>query len=223
VSETGSVKFKCEQVPKPLGRFPRFAELNDCRRKLLDLGLIGVDANGIGFGNLSVRDGVTAQFYITGSGTAETAELTPADCAKVVAYDFEKNWLRCEGSAVASSESLTHAAIYESDPTAGAVIHCHHANLWSALLDKAPTTPKGVEYGTPEMARAVQRLFETTDVKTKKIFVMAAHDGGLVTFGRNLEEGLGTVMRLRRGYSLSERRANFMRGRRTEDGSESRK
>jgi hypothetical protein len=30
------------------------AELNACRRKLLELGLIGLDSNGIGFGNLSV-------------------------------------------------------------------------------------------------------------------------------------------------------------------------
>jgi len=121
-------------------------------------------------------------------------EPTPADYAKVVAYDFAKNWLRCEGSGVASSESLTHAAVYESDPTTRAVIHCHDINLWSALLDKAPTTPKRVEYGTAEMAYAVQRLFEVTDVKTRKIFVMAAHDGGLVTFGKNLQDAFGILM-----------------------------
>jgi hypothetical protein len=34
----------------------------------------------------------------------------------------------------------------------------------------------------------VRRLFEVTDVKTRKIFVMAAHDGGLVAFGKNLQE-----------------------------------
>jgi len=194
VSETGSVKFKCEQVPIEISRFAGFAELNKYRRKLLDLGMMGVDANGIGFGNLSVRDGTTARFYITSSATAGIVELTPADYAKVVAYDFAKNWLRCEGSRVASSESLTHAVVYESDPTARAVIHCHNINLWSALLDKAPTTLKRVEYGTAEMAYAVQRLFEITDVKTRKIFVMAAHDGGLVTFGKNLQDAFGILM-----------------------------
>jgi len=194
VSETGSVKFKCEQVPIEISRFAGFAELNKYRRKLLDLGVMGVDANGIGFGNLSVRDGRTARFYITSSATAGIVEPTPADYAKVVAYDFAKNWLRCEGSRVASSESLTHAAVYQSDPTARAVIHCHDIILWSALLDKAPTTPKRVEYGTAEMAYAVQRLFEITDVKTRKIFVMAAHDGGLVTFGKNLQDAFGILM-----------------------------
>jgi len=194
VSETGSVKFKCEQVPAEISRFAGFAELNEYRRKLLDLEMMGVDGNGISFGNLSVRDGTSTRFYITGSATAGIVDLTPADYAKVVAYDFAKNWLHCEGSRVASSESLTHAAVYESDPTARSVIHCHDINLWAALLDKAPTTPKGVEYGTAEMAYAVQRLFEITDVKTRRIFVMATHHGGLVTFGKNLQDAFGILM-----------------------------
>jgi len=188
VSETGSVKFTCQQVSVEILPFTEFTEMNRYRRKLLELGMIGVDASGIGFGNLSVRDDATSRFYITGSATGGISELRPADYAKVVDYDFEKNWLRYEGSTVASSESLTHAAIYKSDPTACAVIHCHDLKLWAALLDKAPTTRKRVEYGTPEMAYAVRRLFERTDVKQRKILVMAAHDGGLVTFGRDLEE-----------------------------------
>jgi ribulose-5-phosphate 4-epimerase/fuculose-1-phosphate aldolase len=156
--------------------------------------MMGVDASGIGFGNLSIRNGATSRFYITGSATGGISELTPTNYAKVVAYDFTRNWLQYEGSAVASSESLTHAAVYESDPTARAVIHCHDMKLWAALLDEAPTTPKRVEYGTPEMAYAVRRLFDITDVKRKKIFVMAAHDGGLVTFGRDLQDAFRILM-----------------------------
>jgi L-ribulose-5-phosphate 4-epimerase len=199
VSETGSVKFSCEQVAVKISGFAGFAQLNKYRRRLLDLGMIGVDASGIGFGNLSIRNGATSRFYITGSATGRISELTPADYAKVVAYDFARNWLQCEGSTVASSESLTHAAVYESDPTARAVIHGHDTKLWAALLDEAPTTPKRVEYGTPEMAYAVRRLFDITDVKRRKILVMAAHDGGLVTFGRDLQEAFGILERWRNG------------------------
>ena len=176
-----------------LTRFTAFDELNRIRQKLIDLGMIGVDANGIGFGNVSVRDGASARFYITGSGSGAIPELTPADCAKVVAYDFTKNWLRCEGRTIASSESLTHAAVYESDPTAGAVIHGHDMKLWAALLDKVSTTPRGIEYGTPEMAYAVRRLFELPELRTTKIFVMTAHEGGVVTFGKDLEEAFGKL------------------------------
>lgn len=199
MSETGSVKFTCQQVAVEISRFGGFAELNRYRRKLLDLGMIGVDASGVGFGNLSIRNGATSRFYITGSATGRISELKPADYAKVVAYDFARNWLQCAGSTVASSESLTHAAVYESDPSARAVIHCHDTKLWAALLDKAPTTPKRAEYGTPEIAYAVRRLFDITDVKRKRILVMAAHNGGLVTFGRDLQEAFGILERWRNG------------------------
>jgi len=197
-------------VAVEMPRFAGFAELNRYRRKLLVLGVIGVDASGVGFGNLSIRDGATPRFYITGSATAGISELMPAHYAKVVAYDFVRNWLECEGITVASSESLTHAAVYESDPTARAVIHCHDKKLWAALLDEAPTTPKRVEYGTPEMAYAVRRLFEAPEVRRRKIFVMAAHDGGLVTFGRDLQEAFG-ILKNEMGSHLNSELRKFSR------------
>ena len=194
MNETGSVKFKCEHALAKIPRFAEFDQLSKYRRKLVDLGMIGLDANGIGFGNISVRGDAPSQFYVTGSGTSGLAELSPRDCARVVALDFARNWLKCEGQIVASSESLTHAAVYESNPTANAVIHCHDLKLWSALLDEAPTTPKRVAYGTAEMAHAVRQLLERTDVKTRKIFVMAGHQGGLVTFGNNLAEAFKVLI-----------------------------
>jgi L-ribulose-5-phosphate 4-epimerase len=195
------IKFTCEQAATEITRFGGLAELNGYRRKLLQLRLIGVDANGIGFGNLSIRDGATNNFYITGSATGGISELTLADCARVVAYDFEKNWLRYEGSAIPSSESLTHAAVYESDAKAGSVIHCHDSKLWAALLNQAPTTSKAVDYGTPEMACEVTRLFKVTDVESRKILVMAGHEGGIVAFGKDLEEAFAVLMRERRERS----------------------
>jgi ribulose-5-phosphate 4-epimerase/fuculose-1-phosphate aldolase len=193
MSETGSVKFTCDRVKAKLTRFAGFDELNRVRRRLIDLGLMGVDSNGIGFGNLSVRDGETNSFYITGSGTGGMEELKLEHCAKVTAFDFGRNWLRCEGSTIASSESLTHAAVYESDPSAAAAIHGHDLELWAALLDQVPTTGRGVEYGTPAMAGEVRRLFKMTDVKSRKIFVMAGHEGGVVAFGKDLADAFGVV------------------------------
>jgi L-ribulose-5-phosphate 4-epimerase len=189
------IKVTCEHAAAEINPFGGFVELNAYRRKLRQLRLIGVDANGIGFGNLSIRDGPTNNFYITGSATGGIPELTLADCARVVAYDFKRNWLRCEGSAIASSESLTHAAVYESDVKVGSVIHCHDSKLWAALLNQAPTSSKAVEYGTPEMAYEVTRLFKLTDVQSRKILVMAGHEGGIVAFGRDLEEAFAVLMR----------------------------
>jgi L-ribulose-5-phosphate 4-epimerase len=192
------IKFACEQAATEVTLFGGLAVLNAYRRKLLQLRLIGVDANGIGFGNLSIRDCATENFFITGSATGGKPELTLADCTRVVAYDFEKNWLRYEGSAIPSSESLTHAAVYESDAQAGAVIHCHDSKLWAALLNQAPTSSKAVVYGTPEMASEVTRLFNVTDVQSRKILVMAGHEGGIVAFGKDLEEAFVVLMRERR-------------------------
>ena len=194
MSET--VKFSCEQVPAKIASFAGFRELNHCRRELVRLGMVGVDANGVGFGNLSVRDGTTSRFYITGSGTGGIANLTPADLSRVMAFDFGRNWLRCEGARIASSESLTHAAVYQSDRNACAVIHCHHLKLWEALLHnhEVPATPRGIAYGTPELACAVQRLFQTTGVKDRKIFVMRAHEAGLIIFGKTMAEALAVLL-----------------------------
>ena len=192
------IKFSCERAATEITSFDRLAELNAHRRKLLQLGLIGVDPNGIGFGNLSVRKGATDNFYITGSATAGVHELTLAHCAKVVACDFERNRIRYEGSALPSSESLTHAAIYESDATAGAVIHCHDSKLWTVVLNEVPTTSKASEYGTPDMAHEIMRLFTRTDVQSRKIVVMAGHEGGIVTFGKDLEDAFAVLMRERK-------------------------
>jgi ribulose-5-phosphate 4-epimerase/fuculose-1-phosphate aldolase len=191
------IKFSCERVAAEITSFGGLAELNVHRRKLLDLSLIGVDPNGVGFGNLSVRDRATENFYITGSATGGIHELTVANCAKVVAFDFERNRVRYEGSALPSSESLTHAAIYESDATAGAIIHCHNSELWGALLNEAPTTSKTAEYGTPEMANEIMQLFTRSDVQSRKIVVMAGHEGGILTFGKDLEEAFAVLMRER--------------------------
>ena len=118
-----------------------------------------------------------------------------------MAYDFAKNWLRYEGAAIPSSESLTHAAIYESDPSTSAVIHYHDSVLWATLLDHAPTTSKAVDYGTPEMAHEIMRLFNLSNVSSRKILVMAGHEGGIVSFGNDFKDAFEVVMRERRGSS----------------------
>ena len=194
MSEAGVVKFECEHVARELVPFAGFAELNACRRKLLQLRMVGVDAAGVGFGNLSVRDGDTAAFYITASGTGALPQLQLNHFSKVARYEFARNWLRCEGAMTASSESLTHAAVYESAPEVRVVIHCHSTKLWQQPPDRVPTTSPHVEYGTPEMALEVKRLFRDTKVRDWKIFVMAGHAEGIVAFGESFDEAFDVLM-----------------------------
>ena len=55
-------------------------------------------------------------------------------------------------------------------------------------MDNVPTTKKEVPYGTPEMANEIFRLFKETAVQQEKIIVMAGHDEGIISFGKDLEE-----------------------------------
>ena len=195
MSETGVVKFRCEHVAAEIAAFPDFDAINVCRRKLLQLGMIGVDAHGIGYGNVSVRAGDAHEFYITGSGTGGCTELSLKQFAKVTAYDFQRNCLRCTGGTIASSESLTHAAVYESEPRACAVIHCHDGPIWAHLLQRGLATLPQVEYGTPEMAFEVQRLFREATEPKQQIFAMAGHVDGVVAFGHDVEEAFQMLTR----------------------------
>jgi ribulose-5-phosphate 4-epimerase/fuculose-1-phosphate aldolase len=194
VSETGAIKFTAERAASTCAPFAALAELNVCRSRLRQKGLIGVDASGIAFGNISIRDGNNPRFFITASGTSGKMELGLNDCARVTAWDLARNWLRFEGRAMASSESLTHAALYQADDHIGGVIHGHSLKIWTALLHRAPFTPEDIEYGTPAMARAVRHLLETTNLRATKVFAMAGHRAGVVAFGKNLSEAYAALL-----------------------------
>ena len=69
------VKFTYQRACADIAPFNALAELNACRRKLLELHLMGVDSTGIGFGNLSIRAGAGRNFYITGSATGGLPQI----------------------------------------------------------------------------------------------------------------------------------------------------
>ena len=156
------------------------------------MGLLGVNKDGVGFGNVSLRSG--AGFYVTGSGTGALPVLTLQDYAKVVAWDFERNWLRCEGQVIASAEALTHAAVYAMEAEVCVVIHGHSHALWQELVKRGPATSADVPYGTPEMASEVQRLFRETNVPATKLFAMGGHEDGIVAFGHDSRQALATLI-----------------------------
>ena len=186
--DEGYIKFNCQLIEAEPIWFEGFDVLNQWRDRLYQMGLIGMYPNKIGFGNISIRDGHSRQFYITGSATGGLAILTEAHYTEVTDYHFKTNSLTCWGPIKASSESLTHAAVYLADPTVNAVIHVHHLKLWQALLHKIPTTSLEVAYGTPEMSLEILRLFQETDLKTAQVLVMGGHQEGIISFGKNMDE-----------------------------------
>ncbi|MBN2367375.1 class II aldolase/adducin family protein [Candidatus Woesearchaeota archaeon] len=181
--DEGYIKFNCEWIKKHI-QFDD-TEINRWRSLLYEKGFIGMYDNGIGFGNISIRS--DKGFIITGSATGYFPKLEKKHYAEIIEYNFEKNYVKCIGETKASSESLTHAAVYEADPSANAVIHIHSLNLWKKLLNNVPTTKKA-PYGTPEMAHEIMRLIRETGAREKKIIVMSGHEEGIISFGKDLRE-----------------------------------
>ncbi|MDP2888231.1 MAG: class II aldolase/adducin family protein [Bacteroidota bacterium] len=194
----GYIKFNCNWMLK---QFPFqeevYEELEAARVKLRNLGLIGMYPDGIGFGNISVRSSGGKSFIITGSATGHFEKLGQIHYALVTGYDFEKNSIFCTGLTKASAESLTHAAIYESLPEVGAVVHVHCFWLWERLLNNCPTTSAEIEYGTPEMAYAVGELASGIN---GKIIVMGGHREGILAFGSNLIEATTEIINIYNRY-----------------------
>lgn len=170
------------------------------RNKLYRAGLIGAYPTGIGYGNVSVRaeDG----FVISGSGTGLHKTATAAHFTRVTGYSIEENTVHCRGPVKASSESLTHAAVYEAAPAVMAIVHAHNKEIWHGLLGRAHVTAPEARYGTPEMAREIKRLFKETDVEIHKFFLMGGHPEGIVAFGGSLREASLTVLGLLRRRQL---------------------
>ena len=186
--DEGYIKYRCEWAEEDVISANAVVDLTCFRDALYRLNFIGEYPDGIGFGNVSQRltNGV-GKFMITGTQTGHLSTLTPADYAIVTAFNPAQNTLTCKGLRQASSESLTHGVIYRNHPAIGATIHVHHPQLWKRLLHQVPTTAATVPYGTPEMAAETQRLFKETPLLQQRIFVMAGHEDGIVTFGDTLQ------------------------------------
>lgn len=191
----GVVKFNCHWNQSGVViRDEQYEIMNYWREVLFNMDLIGAYENGVGFGNLSMRDGCTNQFVITGSATGDIPELEPGHYVKVNSFNIDDNAVMCTGPLKASSESLSHAAIYLADRGTNAVIHVHEIDLWNQLKDKLPTTDFSMEYGTPGLAKEIQRLFRESDVFEKRIIVMGGDRAGIITFGHDMDEAVGVLM-----------------------------
>ena len=191
--DEGYTKYTVDWTRTPLSPDPVFGELDAVRRRLLAAGLIGHDdVHDVGFGNISVRTG--DQFIISGTQTGHLAGTTYEHYARVTSADIERNRVCCTGAVQASSESMTHAAIYAAAPSVGAIVHVHDQRLWENSLDQLPATGRDVAYGTPAMAHELERLLDETPFLDDGLAVMAGHDGGLIAIGRDLAEAADRML-----------------------------
>ncbi len=193
----GAIKFQCHRenqelfIPEEISK-----ELIYWRDRLYGMGLIGLYPNGIGFGNISVRTPGDDRFFISGSATGGLPELTSQHLVLVEQCDSEKNQVWCRGLIDASSETMSHAAIYQNLQEVKGVIHIHSVKLWEAFFGKLPTTSPSIEYGTPEMALEIGRTIQSARLTSKGILVMGGHPEGLIAFGTSLEEAANEIFQL---------------------------
>lgn len=195
--DEGYIKYDSDWTPGPVPAQELTSLLDTWRRPLFDAGLIGhYEDLGVGYGNLSVRFGLSDQFIISGTQTGHIADTDGQHYALVTHYDIDTNRVSSTGPVQASSESLTHAAIYELHEAINAVVHVHSRALWDSLKDQLPTTAADISYGTPAMAREFTRLYRDTSFRASGVAVMAGHDEGIVSIGRDLEEAATRILAL---------------------------
>ncbi len=183
----GVIKYNFDfQKSEPLDK-SQFSDIEATRKRLYALGLIGVYADGIGYGNISKRVNPTS-FIITGTQTGYLKSLKAEHYAFVEAYDDKEFYLKSSGAIKPSSEALTHGTIYNLSDEVGAVIHIHSKVVWDFMLKNNYLKTADVEYGTVAMIDEVNRIFSTIDPLSNAKFVMLGHEEGVMSFGRDLAE-----------------------------------
>lgn len=186
--DEGYIKFQADWKQTPHIKTKDIIQLNYWRNEMYQQNWIGAYENGIGFGNISERWKNTDHFIISGSATGNFPVLTADHYALVTEVNIKENRLYCEGATIASSESMSHAVIFDALPWVNAVIHLHDLENWEKLLYHLPTTPKEIPYGSCEMAYAIQDLIKNTTLAEQKIFIMAGHIEGIFAFGKDMKE-----------------------------------
>lgn len=199
----GVTKFQLEHRPSAALPRPALAELDAWRTILWRLGIVGLDParyGGVGFGNVSMRlppydaPPGARRFAISGTQTGGFMALAPNQYAIVTAYAAAANRVVAEGPIPPSSESLTHAMLYDLDARVRFVFHVHAPEIWRAASRLGlPATDPAAAYGTPAMAESVRALHARGRLAVPGLFVMGGHEDGVVAFGERATEA-GTLL-----------------------------
>ncbi|MDZ4843916.1 MAG: class II aldolase/adducin family protein [Chitinophagales bacterium] len=190
--DEGYIKFDLRWQQTALLLKETTSEIVRYRNSCFQRKYIGI-TEGVGYGNISIRYQNSNQFIISGTQTGGLKRLSARHFTMVTKIDFANNSVACNGPVKASAESLTHAIFYALDKNIQSVIHIHHHAMWEKLKYKVPTTSEATPYGTIEMCKEVERLYSSSDLKEKKLLVMAGHQDGIISFGQNLEEALSVL------------------------------
>jgi len=197
--DEGYVKYTAVHTPAPAVEAPHWAELNKARTQLHRLGVLGVNPQGIGFGNVSIRF-QGEEFLISGTATGASPELTPAEYCLVNSFDLAQNRIVSIGPVQASSEAMTHGAVYQSCSRANCVMHIHCGAVFNGMIrDGYPATAKNAAYGTPEIALVLAQCVQKLGMDEGAV-VLAGHDEGVIVWGPTVERALQLIQSLHNKY-----------------------
>lgn len=189
--------------------------LSAWRELLAGIGVIGLDPGryeGLGYGNVSARVGPFGdvprgrrRFLVSGSQTGGLARLTLREYALVESWDLEGDRVGSAGLVAPSSESLTHAALYDVSPAIRVVLHAHAPDLWRhARALGLPVSHPEAANGTTAMALEVQRLYREGTFASTRVAAMGGHEDGVLAFGGSAEEaGTALVAQLARARAAA--------------------
>ena len=194
----GVIKYSIEHTTKDAPVFNDYEALEALRSRLFTLGLIGVQ-DGIGYGNISVREKDKSSFFITATQTGDLASLTKEYYTYISDYNFSSFEIISQGKYQPSSEALSHAMIYQINSEINSVIHIHSKVLWEFMKENN-TLFTTAEYGTAEMVKEIASLYESKDPFQESIFVMKGHEDGIIAFGKNIKEAELTLYSMIQKY-----------------------
>jgi hypothetical protein len=110
-------------------------------------------------------------------------------------WDLAGNSVSSAGEVAPSSESLTHAALYDASPAIRVVLHAHAPEIWRRARELAlPATDPAAANGTPAMALEMQRLYREGTFASTRLAVMGGHEDGVIAFGTDAAEAGGTLV-----------------------------
>lgn len=186
----GVIRFSLNWEEKELEQIDVSLSFQQWRKWLYSMNWIGLTEDNIGYGNLSIRK--EQGFLITGSGTGAFDTLTKNQYAFVPSWNIEKNTVDCVGKIKASSESLSHAAVYEALPQMGAVIHIHDSEYWKLMVERVPlqTTTKNAEYGTVELAKEIKSRCLQNLESTGSVLALGGHEDGILAYAKTMNEAV---------------------------------
>lgn len=191
IPDDGVVKYQCFHTPGIITSTS--IQLMQYRDLCFKKKWIGEYSNGIGYGNISQKTS-TDKFVISSTQTGGVPLATEEHFSEVNDYSIDHNWIKSSGIKPASSEALTHAAIYQISSKFSAIIHIHNQVLWKQYLFKNPTTSPETPYGTPEMAQEMLALHHKKP--QERCFIMAGHEEGIIAFGESLYIAYQSLLKL---------------------------